>query len=396
MKKLFLVFLSVVFLFSLDIHSQDRVVPEVFLLTCGPGTETYSRWGHSALRIIDSTAGTDRVYNWGVFDFNTPAFAWKFARGRLEYMLGVTSYEHFIREYFMEGRWVQSQKINIEPGETEILIQLIQDNLRPENVKYRYDFFYDDCSTRIRDLLEETIGNSMVYPPEMMDEIPSFRFLTGKYLKTAPWLKLGVDLLMGSPGNRKASVRDRMFLPIDMQKGLSDIVINRNGKMIPLLQNPVTVLEKNLETEKVNFLTSPLFIFSVLLVIVIILSAVLRDLKSNRIMDIILFSLFSVLALLMIFFNLFTDHQQMKLNPNAIWLSPFILACLLSVILKKDWYIWFRIVFALNALWFFVLLIFPHSSNTAFMPLVLILIARSSARSGYPWNPLTLPEPEEE
>ncbi len=394
MKKLFLVFFTIVFLFSPEIHSQDRNVPGVFLLTCGPGTETYSRWGHSALRIVDGTSGTDRVYNWGVFDFNTPAFAWKFARGRLEYMLGVTTYERFIQEYFMEGRWMQSQKINIEPAETEKLIHLIQDNLRPENVKYRYDFFYDDCATRIRDLLEKVIGENMVYSPEIVGEAPSFRFLTGKYLMTAPWLKLGIDLLMGSPGNKKATVRDRMFLPLDMQKGLSDIVIYRNGKMIPLLQNPVTVLEKNLEPEKTVFFTSPLFILSVLLVIVIILSAVFRDPKSNRFIDIIIFSLFSVLALLMIFFNFFTDHQQMKLNPNAIWLNPFILLCLLSVILKRDWQTWFRIVFVLNVVWLFVLLIFPHSSNTAFMPLVLVLIVRSSVRSGYSWNPLTLPDRE--
>jgi hypothetical protein len=338
--------------------------------------------------------GTDRVYNWGVFDFNTPAFAWKFARGRLEYMLGVSTYERFIQEYFLEGRWVQSQKINLEPRETAELMHLIGINLRPENVKYRYDFFYDDCSTRIRDLLEEAIGDSMVYPPEIFDEAPSFRFLTGKYLMTAPWLKLGIDLLMGSPGNKKASVRDRMFLPLDMQKGLSDIVINRNGKMIPLLQNPVTVLEKSLKTEKTSFLTSPLFVFSILLVIVIILSAVFRDLKSNRIIDILLFSVFSVLALMMIFFNFFTDHQQMRLNANAVWLNPFIILCLLSVILKRNWHTWFRMVFVLNVLWFFVLLIFPHSSNTAFMPLVLVLIVRSSARAGYPWNPLTLPEEE--
>jgi hypothetical protein len=135
-------------------------------------------------------------------------------------------------------------------------------------------------------------------------------------------------------------------------------------------------------------------VFSILLVIVIILSAVFRDLKSNRIIDILLFSVFSVLALMMIFFNFFTDHQQMRLNANAVWLNPFIILCLLSVILKRNWHTWFRMVFVLNVLWFFVLLIFPHSSNTAFMPLVLVLIVRSSARAGYPWNPLTLPEEE--
>ncbi|HBE42413.1 MAG TPA: hypothetical protein DDW27_14655 [Bacteroidales bacterium] len=392
MKKLFSVLSAIILTISQNLYSQDINVPEVYLLTCGPGTETYSRWGHSALRIVDNINGTDRVYNWGVFDFATPAFAWKFARGRLEYMLGVSTYERFIREYFMEGRWVQSQKINLEPHETEMLLQLIAENLKPENVKYRYDFFYDDCSTRIRDLLENAIGSRMLYPPDMESKPPTFRSLVGKYLKTAPWLRFGVDLLMGSPGNKKATVRDRMFLPIDMQRGLSDVVINRGGKMIPLLRNPETILEDNLAHEINIFYTAPLFIFSVLLIIIIIISGLVRSKCNNRILDIILFSFFSVLAFLMIFFNFFTDHRQMKWNLNIVWLSPFIILCLISLILNRNWYSFFRFVFFLNLIWFLIMFIFPHSYNNAFMPLLLILIVRSSARSDFRWNPLSIEE----
>lgn len=392
MKK-FLFVLSALFLtISTSLYSAGEGVPDVYLLTCGPGTETYSRWGHSALRIVDHTAGTDRVYNWGVFDFSTPAFAWKFARGRLEYMLGVTTYERFIQEYFMEGRWVQSQKINLEPPEIIKMLELIDENLKPENIKYRYDFFYDDCSTRIRDLLEKSTGNAMVYPPDLDGDPPTFRFMVNKYLQKAPWLEAGIDLLMGIPGNKKASVRDRMFLPVDMQQGLSDIVINRGGKMIPLLTNPDTVLESSGKSEKSKFFTSPIVIFSLLLILVIIASALFRTKKPNRIFDTLIFSVFSVLALMMLFFNFFTDHQQMKMNPNIIWLSPFIILCLISVLFNKRWYMWFRIVFVLNVMWFFVLLIFPHSSNGAFLPVLLILAVRSSVRAEFKWNPLSVEE----
>ncbi len=392
MKK-FLFVLSALFLtISTSLYSAGEGVPDVYLLTCGPGTETYSRWGHSALRIVDHTAGTDRVYNWGVFDFSTPAFAWKFARGRLEYMLGVTTYERFIQEYFMEGRWVQSQKINLEPPEIIKMLELIDENLKPENIKYRYDFFYDDCSTRIRDLLEKSTGNAMVYPPDLDGDPPTFRFMVNKYLQKSPWLEAGIDLLMGIPGNKKASVRDRMFLPVDMQQGLSDIVINRGGKMIPLLTNPDTVLESSGKSEKSKFFTSPIVIFSLLLILVIIASALFRTKKPNRIFDTLIFSVFSVLALMMLFFNFFTDHQQMKMNPNIIWLSPFIILCLISVLFNRRWYMWFRIVFVLNVMWFFVLLIFPHSSNGAFLPVLLILAVRSSVRAEFKWNPLSVEE----
>ena len=135
-------------------HSQSGNDTIVYLITCNPGTETYSIYGHSALRIVNKTDNTDLVYNWGVFDFSTPNFAWKFARGRLEYMLEKETMNNFLRTYLYEERTVFSQRINLLPDETRLLLLLINENLKPENVKYLYDFFYDDCSTRIRDLLE--------------------------------------------------------------------------------------------------------------------------------------------------------------------------------------------------------------------------------------------------
>lgn len=390
MKKIFAIVTVVLLTISTGLFSQDNNTPGVYLLTCGPGTETYSHWGHSALRIFDSAAGTDRVYNWGVFDFSTPAFAWKFSRGRLEYMLGVTTYERFLQEYFMEGRWVQSQKINLEPGEIDHLLTLIAENLKPENIKYRYDFFYDDCSTRIRDLLEKAIGNILLYPPEEKATQPTFRFMLGKYLGPAPWLEFGIDLLVGLPGNKKASFRDRMFLPIDMQEALSDAVVNRNSKMIPLLQNPETVLESEAPAVKQSFLASPVFVLSLILIIIILISSLVRERRALKGFDIFLFSIFSILALIMIFFNFFTDHQQTKWNINIVWLSPFIILCLFSLLLDKNWHTWFRIVFVLCTLSFLVLVVFTNASNNAFLPIVLMIMVRSSARAGFPWNPLSV------
>ena len=394
MKRVFGVFSVILITLCPDLFSQNKISPEVYLLTCGPGTETYSHWGHSALRIVDSAAGTDRVYNWGVFDFSTPAFAWKFARGRLEYMLGVTTYERFLQEYFMEERWVQSQKINIVPEETVRLMALIAENLKPENIKYRYDFFYDDCSTRIRDLLEKAIGNLLLYPPGEKGTGPTFRFMLGKYLGPAPWLGFGIDLLIGLPGDKKASFRDRMFLPIDMQEALSDAVINRNSKMVPLLQNPETVLESATPAAKQQFLRSPVFVFSLILIIIILISSLIREKRVFNVLDISVFSVFSTIALILIFFNFLTSHQQTKWNLNMIWLSPFIILCLLSLILNKNWYTWFRIVFVLCAMYFLVLVVFPNASNNAFLPLILLLIVRSSARSEFKWNPLSVNEPD--
>ncbi len=258
------------------VSSQEQPQAEVYLITCGPGSEIYSMYGHSAMRVVIPEEESDLVYNWGVFDFNTPNFAWKFAKGKLSYMLGVYPYDRFLKDYFSEERWVVSQKFNLDSAETERLFQLLAENLKPENVKYRYNFYYDDCSSRIRDIIEKAVGDDLLYPPDGKEELQTFRYLTGEYEKRYPWIKLGIDVLIGSPGDKKATFRDRMFLPADLKNGLSQLLIRREGKMIPLLTNPETVLDFDQPIAKNKILTSPLFVISLLLIIVIMLTGLLK------------------------------------------------------------------------------------------------------------------------
>ena len=390
-KRLKYLFLSLI-LFSRVLMSQEIPQAEVYLITCGPGTEIYSVYGHSALRIVIPEKKIDTVYNWGVFDFATPNFAWKFAKGRLNYMLGVYSFESFLKDYFLEQRWVISQKFNLETPDIERLFLLLEENLKPENITYSYDFYYDNCSTRIRDLIEKAVGEDLLYPPEKAKkELQTFRYLTGEYEKVYPWLKLGIDLLIGSPGDKKASFREMMFLPAHLKNGLSELLIRRNSKMIPLLQNPEIVLDIDQQPIKEKLFASPLFVFSLLLIIIIMLTGLVRRKTANNIIDIFLFSVFSILALMMIFFNFFTDHHQLRWNLNIIWLNPFIILCLTSLIFKKDWSGWFRIVFYLTVLFLLFLAVLPQHINNAFFPLIIILMIRSSIRAGFSWNPLTLP-----
>ena len=389
MKKI-LSLLSLLLLLNYPVVlSQSSADTIVYLLTCGAGTETYSIYGHSALRVVIPEKKIDTVYNWGVFDFSTPNFAWKFAKGRLDYMVRGESLQSFLRTYFYEQRYVLSQKINLDSNETGKLLSLINENLKPENVKYRYDFFYDDCSTRIRDLLEKSIGEKLLYPPAETGKLPTFREMVGKYQDPFPWYKFGVDLIMGSPGEKKASFRDRMFLPIDMKEGLSEAVISRNGKMTPMLGNPEVILDFEPPVVKQNFFISPVFVFTLLLIIVIIFSSMLKSRKANNLIDIFLFSVFSVLAIMMVFFNFFTDHQQMRWNLNIIWLNPFILACLFALILNRAGSGWFRIVFFISLAFLVLQLVLPQAFNFAIFPLVLILLVRSSLRAGFKWNPIS-------
>jgi hypothetical protein len=385
MVNLFLLMISLNSIFS---QSPGDTV--AYLLTCAPGTETYSIYGHSAIRIVITGKHTDTVYNWGVFDFNTPNFAWKFAKGRLDYMLTAEPLKGFLQEYFFEKRTVYSQKINIDPNETHKLIELIDENLKPENIRYRYDFFYDDCSTRIRDILEKSVGDKLIYPPPESGKIPTFRDMVGKYQDPYPWLEFGVDLIMGSTADTRAGFRDRMFLPIDMKDELSKSVMQRSDKRIPLLQNPEVLLDFDAPVIKQKFFTSPPFIFTLVIILILTLAALIKSRKIIRFIDIIIYSVFSILSLLMIFFNFFTDHQQMKWNLNIIWLNPFIVVCLVMLILNKTGMLWFRFVFFISAGFIVLHYILPQDFNIGIVLLAIILLIRSSVRSGFKWNPLTL------
>ena len=393
MKKIFLFALFFVIISSTNVFSQSSNDTTAYLLTCGAGTETYSIYGHSALRIFIPDKHIDTVYNWGVFDFDTPNFVWKFAKGRLDYMVIGESLKGFLGSYIYEHRYVYSQRINIDASEVRILIGLINDNMKPENVKYRYDFFYDDCTTRIRDLLEKSIGEKLKYPTEERGKIPTFRDMVGKYQSPYPWYKFGVDLIMGSTADKKASFRDRMFLPIDMKEELSKTLVLRSGKMIPLLQNPVILVDFESPDVKKMFLVSPPVVFTLAIILILILSTLLKNRKTIRIIDIIIYSVFSILSVLMIFFNFFTDHQQMRLNLNIIWLNPFIIVCLILLILNKAAIIWFRIVFYISAGFLVLHYILPQQFNISFSLLAIILLIRSSVRCEFSWNPLNIKPP---
>ena len=392
MKKVFVLIIFIIAFFNNRLCSQYVQDTTIYLLTCSPGTETYSIYGHSAIRVVISHLKSDSVYNWGVFDFNTKHFIWKFAKGRLNYILDTSEYQRFMLEYLYEKRSVFSQRINLESSEKRTLLSLIQTNLLPENRSYRYDFFYDDCSTRIRDLIEKAVGSKLTYLPVEMKKIPTFRDLIGEYQKNYPWLKMGVDLLVGTPAEVKANFRNMMFLPLYLQKNLTMTVINRDHKMVPLLSSSEMLLEFSPPVVKTRFYATPIFIFTLLFILIVFLSAIYKRGKIINILDLILFSVFSVLSVLMIFFNFFTDHQQLKWNLNFIWFNPAILVCLFCLVFRKNGEIWFRVVFFLSLVFLPIIIIIPSAINNSFVPVFLILILRSAARGNFMWNPLSVYE----
>lgn len=388
MKHLFFVFvISVTCLFSFNRPALSQPADTTFyLITCGPGTEVYSIYGHSALRVVNGNS--DIVYNWGVFDFDTPNFAWKFAKGRLDYMLAYESFNDFLRSYFYEERYVLMQKINLTTEEKIRMLELISENLEPENLKYRYDFFYDDCSTRIRDLIENSVNRSLIYPDEVQSTIPTFRQMLDKYQRPYPWLDFGIDLLLGQTADLKADVRDRMFLPIDMMEGLSSTVLHSDGSESPLLEKSELVLDFDPPVSR--SIPTPFFIFSILFLGILLVSLYVKSIPVINIIDIIIYFTFSLVSILLVFFNFFSDHEQLKMNFNLVWLNPLLILCLISLLMNRKDAVLFRLVFYLTAIFIAIHLFIPQGFNIANYPLILILLLRSMARSGFKWNPVVI------
>ena len=215
-------------------NSNDSI--RLSLLTCAPGEEIYSLFGHTAIRYENPSQGIDVVFNYGLFSFNTPNFIFRFSLGETDYQLGVTDYEHFAAEYAFYGRSVWQQTLNLTDEEKTKLIQLLQENYRPENRVYRYNFFYDNCATRPRDKIEESIAGKVVYPTEPQDGSRTFRDIVHQYCKGHPWACFGIDLCIGSEADQPITQRQMMFAPFYLMDAFDGAQIFTDTYSRPLVK----------------------------------------------------------------------------------------------------------------------------------------------------------------
>ena len=182
--------------------SRDSV--RISLLTCAAGQEIYSLFGHTAIRYENFTTQTDVVYNYGVFDFSSDGFVLRFALGETDYRLDKEPTDYFCQAYYFHGRDVWQQVLNLTPTEKQRLVSLLETNYLPQDRIYRYNFFYDNCSTRPRDKIEEAVEERVDYGADMSDTDTdtTFRDLIDRYSKGHPWSRLAMNLCLGSEGIR--------------------------------------------------------------------------------------------------------------------------------------------------------------------------------------------------
>lgn len=375
---------KLVFIFSLlltfnargqDIDSSHM---RISLLTCGAGADLYSVWGHTAIRITDTTTHSDKIYNYGTFDFYDPDFYLKFVKGKLVYYLNVEQYEDFLEAYKMEDRTVREHELYLSTKEKLQLQRALDSNAREENKYYNYDFLFDNCATRVRDILLANIDGEVKMQPILPEKGETFRDLIYHNLTKyhAYWGTLGIDFLLGSGMDRKASDFESMFLPDYLYTGFDGATVN--GKSI--IKNRKDIYTASAEPSIDGTAVTPFLFFSGLLLLWVIAFFATKSNYSGviRIMDFTLFFILGLLGILLVVMWTATNHQLCRNNLNLLWAIPFHSIAAFSIIGKKQWakrYWLLTSIFCAALLLFWAFL--PQHLNTAFIPVVILLAWRS-------------------
>ncbi len=375
MKKILFLLLFPIFLNAQTIKLSPKA--EITVITCGSGEELYSTFGHSAFRVYDINNKLDRVYNYGTFNFNTENFYLKFTQGKLLYELRAYSFANFLRTYHYENRWVEGQVLDLTEKEKQTVYEFLENNAKPENRAYKYDFFYDNCSTRIYDVLENTLNDKIIFDNNFDKSNLTHRNLIQKYLGDLPWSDFGIDLALGSVIDRKATAKEYMFLPDYVFKALENVKINRNGSEEPIIKRTEKILLDFKEHSPKTFFT-PLIVFSLLALLVLWLTY--RDLKNrsrNKILDYTIFIVTGVTGVVVLLLWFATDHSTTKDNYNFLWaFAPnLIFAFLVTKNQKMTYYYIIALLILLDilvTLWIFKVQIF----SIALIPILVILYIR--------------------
>ncbi|MEI7502316.1 MAG: DUF4105 domain-containing protein, partial [Paludibacter sp.] len=212
MKKIFLII--IIFTSILKINAQQISISDsavISLITCSPGQEVYSIFGHTAIRVKDATTGVDIVFNYGVFSFDIEHFYYKFIKGETDYQLGVYNTSVFLPEYAERKSMVWEQVLNLTPTEKRRIISALENNYKPENRIYRYNFAFDNCSTRPRDKITSAMLGFVKF--QTASDSKTFRQWIGVYTGSDTWLKFGIDLIFGLEADKTTTVNESMFLP---------------------------------------------------------------------------------------------------------------------------------------------------------------------------------------
>lgn len=378
------ILLFLFFTIGLSAQIQLSDSAKVSLLTASPWDgAVYAYYGHTAISVQDDSTGLDAVFNYGYFDTSIPNFMWHFARGETDYVLGVTSITQFLHDYGRKGQEVYEQELNLSLDEKQDLFDALYINSLPENRKYRYNYFYDNCATRPRDMIEKYTSGTIQYPPTEKEQ--SYRDLLHECLNPYPWNKFGIDLVLGVDADKIIDVRQKMFIPEYLKNSLSGAVIV-DSTNVPLVKKEYFVLSVDNKKDKKSEwgVLSPFATAFALLLLTILVSvyqyAKMGKIVLPKIYDTILFGVAGIGGLIIFFLMFFSEHPATDKNWNFVWLNIFglIFAVLFWVKpMKKVVNFYHFINFAVLTLFLIFWWLIPQNLPLATIPFSMSLWLRS-------------------
>jgi len=302
---------------------------KISLLTCGPGDEFASLFGHSALWVSDPINDIDRVYNYGTYDFETSNFILKFLKGTLVYHLSVVSFPTFLQNYVVENRYVVEQELNLSHTERQELFKILEFDYLPENRNYRYDVYLLNCSTLIRDRI--FLVTKRFELPEEEKNI-TYRMTLQVYTHHAPWVSLGLNLLLGAKSDVEADTWAQMYLPEKMHYAF-DHASSVDGESL------VASSTSWHQPEEVSIKPSWSYLPNIILAAFALLLAFYtrseaRKRKWSWQLDLGILVIFGLIGCVFFFMSFVSLHQASHLNFNLVWAHPLLLLLPAALLIK--------------------------------------------------------------
>lgn len=356
------VFFALFCLSATPVSAQEDTPPmdsvEISLLTCQPHDEVYSLYGHTAIRYHDlRKGGYDLAFNYGVFNFNAPHFVARFVFGITDYELGAYPYPLFQQEYRRFGSMVTEQVLNLTAEEKLMMYRELAMNLRPENRIYRYNYFYNNCTTKARDIIERCINGKVEYIGRE-NYTPSYREMVHSMTKNNPWSRFGNDLLLGVKADQKTTLRQQEFLPGNLLYDFDHAQIYANGTYRPLVSERRIAVPAGVQMIETGFPLSPLACCLILLGIGLFLFFVEWRLKRVFLLwDVLLMLLTGTIGIVLTLM-IFSQHPTVSLNLQILLCNPLPFLYLWPVIRKKPTHYW--ALTAILAVLFLIGSLFQH------------------------------------
>ena len=375
---------------------------QVTLITCDPGPDAYQMFGHTAIRVKDlNNPLYDFVFNYGVFDSRRDNFIYSFVRGETDYVLAVDPASRFLDKYsYGYGIPMREQVLNLSPEEKLQLTRLLEVNAQPENRTYRYNFLYDNCTTRATDIIAKAIaanGGKVVYEPRGdATEQTTFRDILHRFTKVAPWTEFGIDFVLGSEVDKPRTQQEQMFIP-SVYEGELDAahVEDADGVGKDLVVTKTTIEPKAYMKHTPDFPLSPFWTFMLTLLFVCVMAVVdIRRGKLSSWIDIAGFFIRGLAGFTVAFLFFFSEHPAVGSNWLVVAFNPLVFIMIPDVVfsmwqkrfmagvtIKGRSYDWFELVNLSVLVFTLLLFVLPlQTLHIAMLPLVLTLLVRSVTR----------------